>query len=209
MAANDYHFVTRWQVVGTATEVADVLERAEDYPRWWPSVYRDVEVVAPGGDGGVGKTLDLVTKGWLPYTLQWRLTVTESRYPFGFTIEADGDFMGQGSWTFEPVGAWVDITFDWNIRAEKPLVSLLSPVAKPLFAANHRWAMRRGEESLILELARQRAASAAERAGLPDPPAPSSSVPFLLGAAAAALLAVGALRGAARRRRRRCRPRRG
>lgn len=202
MAANDYHFVTRWQVVGTAAEVADVLEKAEEYPRWWPSVYREVEVVAPGQDHGIGKTVDLVTKGWLPYTLRWRLTVTESRHPNGFTIEADGDFTGRGVWSFEPAGAWVDITFDWEVRAEKPLLALFSPVARPLFEANHRWAMQRGEESLVLELTRRRA-STAERAGLPDPPPPSSSAPFLLGAAAAAFLAVEALRRASRRKRRR------
>ena len=128
--------------------------------------------------------------------------MTESHHPYGFAIEAEGDFTGRGVWTFQPAGAWTDVEFDWEIRADKPLLALFSPVAKPLFAANHRWAMQRGEESLILELARRRASSAAEKAVLPDPPAPSSSVPFVLGGAAAAFLAIGALRRVMRRRRR-------
>jgi hypothetical protein len=33
-----------------------------------------------------------------------------------------------------------------------------SRVMKPVFSANHHWAMRRGEESLRLELARRQAA---------------------------------------------------
>jgi hypothetical protein len=50
----------------------------------------------------------------------------------------------------------VDIMFDWRIRAEKPLLRWLSFVLKPLFEANHRWAMARGEECLVRELARRR-----------------------------------------------------
>ena len=39
-----------------------------------------------------------------------------------------------------------------------------------LFEANHRWAMRRGEESLRLELQRRRAQTAVERDAVPPPP---------------------------------------
>lgn len=34
----------------------------------------------------------------------------------------------------------VDITYEWHIRAEKPFLKLFSPILKPIFAANHRWA---------------------------------------------------------------------
>ena len=64
-------------------------------------------------------------------------------------------------WTFEQDGAFVDITYDWRLRAEKPLLRNLSFLMKPLFEANHRWAMAQGEESLRLELARRRATSEA------------------------------------------------
>ena len=49
----------------------------------------------------------------------------------------------------------------------------LGPLLRPLFTANHLWAMRRGEESLALEVARRRAGSEAERAAVPPPPAPT------------------------------------
>jgi hypothetical protein len=35
----------------------------------------------------------------------------------------------------------------------KPLVRHLTPVLRPLFALNHRWAMRRGQASIVAELA--------------------------------------------------------
>ncbi|HEX7668148.1 MAG TPA: hypothetical protein VF395_01125 [Polyangiaceae bacterium] len=55
----------------------------------------------------------------------------------------------------------------------------MSFVAKPFFAANHRWAMGRGEQSLRLELARRHAGSDATLlAAIPEPPGPT--FPFLL-----------------------------
>src|SRR5262245_60123050 len=146
MSANDYHFITRWRVQASVVEVADILKNATALPRWWPSVYLEAEQIQAGDENGVGKIVNLHTRGWLPYTLRWSFRVTESRYPDGFSLEAWGDFDGRGVWTFEQDGEWVDITYDWKIRADKPLLKALSFLLKPIFSANHRWAMTRGEE---------------------------------------------------------------
>jgi hypothetical protein len=146
-------------VESTAPEIYEILNDAADLPRWWPSVYLDVQVLEEGGEHGVGKVVSLYTKGWLPYTLRWHFRLTESRYPYGSTLEAWGDFVGRGIWTFTEDGRFVDITYDWQIRADKFLLRHGSFLLKPIFAANHRWAMRKGEESLKLELARRHAAT--------------------------------------------------
>lgn len=189
MPGNEYHFITHWRVEGALAQVADILNDAPGLVRWWPSVYLEVRELEQGGADGAGKVIDLYTKGWLPYTLRWRFRITESRYPHGFTLQAWGDFVGRGIWTLDQDGEWVDVTYDWKIDANKPLLRYLSFLMKPLFAANHRWAMARGEESLRLELAR-RAATPQERAWIPGPPAPTttSPLPLLLGVAAIALL---------------------
>jgi hypothetical protein len=114
----------------------------------------------------------VLTKGWLPYTLRWDFEVIETRYPNGLTIAATGDFVGRGVWTFVQDGPEVALTFDWRIRATKPLLRTLSPLLRPVFEANHRWAMRQGERSLALELRRRRATSDAARASVPTPPGP-------------------------------------
>ena len=201
-----YRFVTEWEMVGTAREVADVFADPLELPRWWPSVYLAVEEVTPGGESGVGRRVHVLTKGWLPYTLSWTFLIVESRHPHGFTLDVDGDLAGRGVWTFEERGAFVHVTYDWQIVAQKPLLRLLSPVARPVFAANHRWAMQRGEESLALELERRRAASDLERALVPAPPRPttSSPVPLLI----AAVGVVGTMLGAAHLIVRATRPRR-
>ena len=171
--SNEYQFVTRWRVEGTREEVADVLRDAASLGRWWPSVYLDVRVLEPGDAEGVGKLVALHTKGWLPYTLRWQFRVTESNYPRGYALEASGDFEGRGVWMFEQDGAHVNITYDWRVRADKPVLRTLSFILKPLFSANHHWAMRRGEQSLKLELARRRAPTPETAARIPPPPGPT------------------------------------
>jgi hypothetical protein len=156
VSSNDYHFITHWRVQGTVQEVAELLADAEDLVRWWPSVYLDVQETTPGDEDGIGKEVSLYTRGWLPYTLRWQFRVTESDYPQGFAIEAWGDLDGRGEWTLQQDGDWVNVTYDWKIQAEKPLLRQLSFLMKPIFAANHRWAMARGEESLRVELARRK-----------------------------------------------------
>ena len=203
MPANEYHFITHWRVRGSIEEVASVLEDPLGLKRWWPSVYLDVKELRPGDERGVGRVIDLYTKGWLPYTLRWHFTIVESNHPHGFTIEAAGDFVGRGVWTLRQDGPWVDVTYDWRIRAEKPLLRVLSPLLKPIFAANHHWAMARGEESLRLELARRRAATPEERVRIPAPPGPTTTSPVLLvlgvfAVLAAVVLAVWLVRRAGR-----------
>lgn len=155
MAANDYHFITHWRVRADIDSVSGLLGDPTDLPRWWPDVYLSAREIEPAGAGGVGRVVALHTKGWLPYTLRWNLTVTENRSPYGFAIRADGDFVGRGVWTFVSDGPDVDIAFDWKLVAEKPLLRRLSFLLRPLFAWNHRWAMARGLESLVRELGRR------------------------------------------------------
>lgn len=173
VASNDYYFITHWRVEGDLAEVSAIIADAPGLTSWWPSVYLEVKELSPGGPDGVGKEIELFTKGWLPYTLRWQFRVTESSPPIGFALEAWGDFVGRGVWRFAQDGRFVRLSYEWSISAEKPVLRRLSFLLKPIFAANHHWAMRKGEESLLLELRRRRAASAAARASIPPPPGPT------------------------------------
>jgi hypothetical protein len=155
MKSNDYAFTTHWRVKSTCQEISNILGNAPDLVRWWPSVYLKVTEVEAGDENGLGKVVDLYTKGWLPYTLRWQFRITENRSPFGFALEAWGDFVGRGVWTFTQDGEFVDIVYDWQIRADKPLLRTFSFMLKPIFSANHHWAMRQGEKSLLAELERR------------------------------------------------------
>jgi len=159
MPSPRYHFVTRWHMPATCEEVYDVLGDPMDLPRWWPDGYITVREVEPGEPGGVGRVIELLTKGYLPYRLRWSFRVTETDRPNGFALEAWGDFTGSGRWTFTPDGDGCAIIYDWKISADKPLLRSLSFILRPLFSWNHRWAMDRGEESLRRELVRRKQAA--------------------------------------------------
>jgi len=165
MAINEYHFITQWNVKATCKEVYDILSDAEALPAWWPAVYLDVKVTDKGDYNSIGRKASLYTKGWLPYTLRWNFIVYESHKYSGFAIQASGDFTGTGVWHFEQRDDHCHIIFDWRIEAEKPLLKRLSFLLKPVFSANHQWAMRKGEESLLLELRRRKG-----EAHVPAPP---------------------------------------
>jgi hypothetical protein len=65
------------------------------------------------------------------------------------------------------------VRYDWQVEARKPVLRALTWLLRPIFTANHNWAMRMGEQSLRLELARRRAVTAEQRSRIPPPPGPS------------------------------------
>src|SRR4029079_16610098 len=90
-----------------------------------------------------GRHVAIVSRGFLPYLLRWEAEIVEAEAPhhFGFTMV--GDFVGGGSWSFEARDDGTEAVFDFRPRVEKPGVKQLSPILKPLFRWNHRWAMSR------------------------------------------------------------------
>ena len=167
-----YHFRTVWRVAGTVPEVMAVMDDVDSMPRWWPSVYLSVNRLEDGGTDGVGRRIGLRTTGWLPYTLRWVSTLTEPVTERGFAITTAGDMTGTGRWTFEQDGPEVVLNFDWRISADKPVLRQFRWLLSGVFAANHRWAMARGSESLALELRRRRA-NGATTASIPPPRPPT------------------------------------
>ncbi len=86
----------------------------------------------------------------------------EADAPRRLVSRIHGDFEGEGIWTLTPVegGTWV--VLDWRVDVRKPLVRHLTPLLRPLFAWNHRGAMRRGQERIVAELGAARSADRRE-----------------------------------------------
>lgn len=177
MKSNRYHFVTHWKVEATPAEIYEILERAEQLPMWWPAVYLEVKTTKENDETGTGREVSLHTKGWLPYTLRWKSRLSTKNHPHGFSIEAFGDLIGAGTWRFEQNedGIHCHIIYDWQVEANKPILRYFSFLLKPIFSANHHWAMRTGEESLRLELLRRKAKTSEELKQIPAPPQPTFS----------------------------------
>lgn len=158
-----YSFTSIWKIKASREEVYNILEDVESLTKWWPSVYLAVNIQKKGDEKGIGKKVKLHTKGWLPYTLKWDFEVTSVKFPSGFSLNAFGDFIGTGEWKFTTLDhLTTEVRYDWNIEVTKPFLKFFTPVLRPLFAANHRWAMDKGETSLRLEVLRRRIMSSSK-----------------------------------------------
>ena len=68
--------------------------------------------------------------------------------PREFEVAVDGDLSGRGVWTVTPNGDGVYVRFDWRVNAGRTLLRLLTPVLRPLFRANHNYAIARAKAGL-------------------------------------------------------------
>lgn len=155
MPANEYEFLTEWQIAAPRELIYEILKEGKDYPRWWPEVYLKAEFTPSGRADHIGDRVSFLTKGWLPYRLRWTAEVVRHARPHTIEIKATGDFLGRGIWLLDDEGEKTHVVFDWRLRADKPLLRWLSPIFKPIFRWNHGWAMTRGCESLRREVARR------------------------------------------------------
>lgn len=153
---NEFHIITTWTVTADLTEVTAILTDAAHLPDWWSEVYLDTEIIALGDAAGIGRQVAVQSKGWLPYQMRWVATLVESHQPDGWTITASGDLDGVGIWSLRQKGTQVEVVYDWRVKAEKPVLRLVSPILAPIFAWNHRWAMVKGEAGLKRELLKRR-----------------------------------------------------
>ncbi len=147
MAASDYHFVSYWRVRGPIRLVYDILKDGERYSQWWCPAYVSTRKV---GD----KKVQSLVRAKLPYTLDFNTELVREDPPHELEIRATGELAGRGLWRLEENSGDVVVTFYWDVRAEKTLVKLLSPLLKPLFRWNHDWVMKVGEKGLQEEINR-------------------------------------------------------
>ncbi len=155
-----YTFVDEWLVPAAAEEVYALLSCPREYPRWWRDAFLEGEGDPP--PAARGKRARLLTRGRLPYRLRWELVCVEADAPRRLVSRIHGDFEGEGIWTLTPVEGGTRVVLDWRVDVRKPLVRHLTPLLRPLFAWNHRWAMRRGQERIVAELGAARSADRRE-----------------------------------------------
>lgn len=151
-----YSFVDEWLVPAPVEWVYELLSCPREYPAWWGDAFLQGE--GDDGPAAPGKRARLLTRGRLPYRLRWELTCVEAIPPRRLESRIDGDFAGRGIWTLTEAGGGTHVVLEWDVEVRKPLVRHLTPVLRPLFAWNHRWAMQRGRECIVGLLERADAA---------------------------------------------------
>lgn len=141
----DYVFVDEWDVRAPIESVFDALADARTYPEWWAPVYKQVDADGPPR---VGSTSTQRFKGKLPYTLTTQSRITRLERPHLIAGDVVGDLSGHGLWTLTERGDLTHVRFDWTVRADRPLIRVLTPVARPIFRWNHAYAIARAIDGL-------------------------------------------------------------
>ena len=144
-----------WRLPAPPQDVYDLLFDFGRLPAWWPAMFLDALQVQPGDERGVGRVYQLRTRGWLPLRLRWYVNVTSTERPYSFQSETWGDLTGAWDWQVVGRGATSEARCDWTYRLEKVAPRLVWPLLRPLFALSQDWSLRRGEQSLVMELARR------------------------------------------------------
>ncbi|MER6034275.1 SRPBCC family protein [Streptomyces sp. NPDC001835] len=142
---NHYRFRTLWPLPAPPAAVFAVLERPEDYPRWWPQVRSVTRLDAATGA--------LTIRSLLPYDMT--LTARETRRdPAAGVLEValSGDIEGWARWTVTPAGQGTLARYDQVVDVTRPLLRRLAVPGRPLFRANHALMMAAGRRGILRHL---------------------------------------------------------
>ncbi len=140
-----YRFRTLWPLPAPPATVYGVLERPEEYPRWWRQV-REVE----RRDDGTGLVR---IRSLLPYDMTFTAREVRRDPRAGvLEIAMSGDIEGRARWTVAPVGAGCLARYDQVVDVNKPLLRRFAVPGRPVFRANHWLMMRAGRRGLLAYL---------------------------------------------------------
>ena len=150
-AVAEYSFLTTWCLAAPIDPVWEAIHDFERWPEWWRGV-ESVTVLEKGGEDGVGNLARHTWRSRIPYPVRFEVRTTRVERPALIEGAANGELTGDGRWRlFESAGATA-VLYEWNVRTTQAWMNLLAPVARPVFAWNHHWVMRRGGEGLARRL---------------------------------------------------------
>jgi uncharacterized protein YndB with AHSA1/START domain len=161
MPANAYRFIERWTIPDfSPRDVYEVISDARLLPEWWRGVYLAVEPFDGKWESPrVGGRVRAVARGFLPYRLHFVLESTVLEPGKMVEVRIRGDLDGTWRAVLSPDGRGTRVDIEEQVFAEKPLLRMLSPLLKPVFAWNHYWTTPRGEAGLRAYLGKRLAAT--------------------------------------------------
>ncbi|MGQ0680609.1 MAG: SRPBCC family protein [Actinomycetota bacterium] len=129
-----------------ADKTFSVVADLATYQRWWPEVKRVEQIDEDRAD--------VTITALLPYSLHLRMEREVQDRSAGYLrARLTGDLTGFSSWKVAPEGKGCSLVFEEQVEANKRLLRVLAPVARPAFKLNHSIMMHRGQAGLRRYLA--------------------------------------------------------
>ena len=153
----DIETVSYWRLDARPEELTEIVLDPESIHFWCPMELMDSEVVERGRPDGLGMTIKVFTKGFLPYHL-FLIAKIVDLVPHRFmAIAVQGDFEGLAHMSVEPVDERIcEAKFHWRTDIHHPWFRHFKRVLRPVFLWNHKWAMRRCRRLMQQEVYRRR-----------------------------------------------------
>jgi hypothetical protein len=146
-----YQFTTTWVLEAERERVWDIIYDSDSWHEWWRGI-RSTKRLSDGDENGLGQRGAYEWRARIPYTVRFEIVSTVVEPPHRLGGEASGDLEGTGLWRFYEEAGTTAVIYEWDVRTTKRWMSLLAPVAKPVFRVNHDWVMRNGGEGLAKRL---------------------------------------------------------
>lgn len=141
-----FHFDDRWTVDAEPEAVWAVLEKVDDWPKWWPGLSRAHRTDEPLS---VGSRATILVRTPIGVPLEFVIEASRVKAPNLIEFRADGDLRGQGLWTLTDHEGTSQIDSLWCVTTKRTGIRLLRPLAGLM----HAIVMRFGERGLNSRMA--------------------------------------------------------
>lgn len=141
-----------------AEELSELVLDANQMPRWVQQVFMRCEVINKGAPDGLGLCLRIHSKGWLPHSFLFNVSVIERVPHKTMALHVNGDFNGLGELSVEQVAPDLcRVHIRWRTDIRHPVLRFIARVIHPVLVANHTWAVDMATRMTRHEIDRRRA----------------------------------------------------
>ena len=142
-----------WDIDVDISQLDFVINEPHLITTWWAAGFLKVEILAGDYYSPEGLKVRLWTKGMMPHSFKFLARVFHDKQKNQVIVKTDGDFNGIGTISLNAVTKnKSQIHINWRTSVNNHYLYPLMILLKPIFIANHRWAMRRGEQGIKQEL---------------------------------------------------------
>jgi len=138
MKAARYHFVSQYTFQGEREAIWRALVDFEHTGQRWKGLKR-LEIVRPAASGdGTGLIYRNYVRAPLGYTFDYSCEVVGVNPLRRLDLLASGELVGRGRFLIaDNSDGTLRLTFLWMVETSKAWITLLTPIARPIFTRNH------------------------------------------------------------------------